>query len=336
MRDGRERILVIKFSALGDIVQAFAAFEQIRRAHMDAEITLLTTPPYAELVRESGLFDLIETDGKPGDNLGLLQLARRLRRAGYTRVYDMQTSGRSSRYRLLFFPRFPEWSGIAPGASHRQTRPDRESMHNLDRMADQLQVAGIGPTYEAGEAPAPNLIWAVRRARGEDASTAERFGIKPPFALLIPGASAGRPAKFWPIDTYRALARTLAARGLTIVVAGGPQESHLAVAIAEVAPGVIDLTGRTRMIDLAGLGAECALCVTNDTGPGHMAAYAGAPGLMLMSKVSSPQHYAPRARMRTLQVDDLGQLSAAKVIEALGELIPPASAQTASARRRGA
>jgi ADP-heptose:LPS heptosyltransferase len=318
----RERILVIKFSALGDFVQAFAAFEQIRRAHMDADITLLTTPPYADLVRESGLFDRIETDGKPDDALGMIALARRLRKAGYRRVYDMQTSGRSSRYRLLFFPNFPEWSGIAPGASHRQTRPDREMMHNLDRMADQLHVAGIGPAYETGQAPAPNLIWAVRRARGEDRTIAPRFGIKPPFALLIPGASPGRPAKFWPIAEYRALARTLAARGMTVVVAGSSAETYLGVAIAEVAPGVVDLTGRTRMIDLAALGAECALCVTNDTGPGHMAAYAGAPGLMLMSKVSSPRHYAPRAKMRTIQVDDLAELSAAQVTRELGDLVP--------------
>jgi ADP-heptose:LPS heptosyltransferase len=321
---GRERILVIKFSALGDIVQAFAAFEQIRRAHMDADITLLTTPPYAELVRESGLFDRIETDGRPADNLGLLAMARRLRKAGYKRVYDMQTSGRSSRYRLLFFPDFPEWSGIAPGASHRQIRADRETMHNLDRMADQLHVAGIGPAYETGQAPSPNLIWALRRARGEDKTVAARFGIKPPFALLIPGASAGRPAKFWPIGEYRALARTLAARGMTVVAAGSAAEAPLGEAIVEAAPGAIDLTGRTRMIDLAALGAECALCVTNDTGPGHMAAYAGAPGLMLMSKVSSPRHYAPRAKMRTLQVDDLAQLPAAQVARELGELMPRA------------
>jgi ADP-heptose:LPS heptosyltransferase len=324
--DGRERILVIKFSALGDIVQAFAAFEQIRRAHMDAEITLLTTPPYADLVRESGLFDRIETDGKPDDIRGLIALARRLRAAGYVRVYDLQTSGRSSRYRLLFLPRFPEWSGIALGASHRQTRLDRETMHNLDRIADQLHVAGIGPAYEPGQAPAPNLIWAARRARGEDRAIAPRFGVKRPFALLIPGASPGRPAKFWPIGEYRSLARTLAARGMTVVVAGAEAERHLGVAIAEVAPGVVDLTGRTRMIDLAALGAECALCVTNDTGPGHMAAYAGAPGLMLMSKISSPRHYAPRAKMRTLQVDDLAELTAAQVTRELGALIPGAKA----------
>jgi ADP-heptose:LPS heptosyltransferase len=103
-------------------------------------------------------------------------------------------------------------------------------------------------------------------------------------------------------------------------VAGSAQEAHLGRAIAEASPDVVDLTGKTRMVDLAGLGAEAALCVTNDTGPGHMAAYAGAPGLMLMSKVSNPAQYGPRAAMHTAQVDNLADLSADAVMEMLVEL----------------
>ena len=317
---GRARILVIKFSALGDFVQAFGAFETIRRVHPDAEITLLTTPPYAELARDSGLFDKIETDGKPKGLLASLAMLRRLRRARYSRVYDIQTSSRSKGYRAFFFPSFPEWSGISPGASHRQRGPERETMHNLDRLADQLHIAGIAPAYPEGQAPAPDLSWAVKAARDGHASTAERFGIATPYALLIPGASAGRDDKMWPAASYAELARTLAARGLSIVVVGAPAEAPLAHTIAQSVPGAVDLTGKTRMVDLAGLGAEAALCVTNDTGPGHMAAYAGAPGLMLMSAISSPRHYAPRAAMRVLQVDDLKTLTLEAVLAALGGL----------------
>jgi len=315
-----KRILVIKFSALGDVVQAFGAFETIRKAHPDAEITLLTTPPYADLARDSRLFDRIETDGRPKGVLATIALLRRQRRARYARVYDLQTSSRSAGYRAFFFPRFPEWSGISPGASHRQRGPERETMHNLDRLADQLHIAGIGPAYPLGEAPPPDLSWAVRATRGEHASSAERFGVTPPYALLIPGVSPGRTEKLWPTASFAALARRLRARGLQIVVAGGPGETPLARAIQDAVPEAVDLTGKTRMVDLAGLGAEAALCVTGDTGPGHTAAYAGAPGLMLMSAASSPRHYAPRAAMRVLQVDDLNALTPEAVLEALGSL----------------
>ena len=319
---GRPRILVIKFSALGDFVQALGAFETIRKAHPGAEITLLTTPPYAELARESGLFDRIETDGRPKGLAATLRLFRRLRRARYARVYDLQTSSRSAGYRAFFFPRFPEWSGISPGASHRQRGPEREQMHNLERIADQLRIAGIGPAFAQGEAPAPDLGWAIEAAKTDHTSTAERFGITAPYALLVPGVSPGRTEKLWPTVSFAALARMLADRGLSIVIAGGPSEIDLSLIIAEAVPNAVNLTGKTRMVDLAGLGAESALWVTNDTGPGHMAAYAGAPGLMLMSAASSPRHYAPRAAMRVLQVEDLKTLTPEAVFAALGELAP--------------
>ena len=60
------RILVIKLAALGDMVQAFAAMGRIRTAHPDAEITLLTTPLFADLARASPYVDKVETDGRPG------------------------------------------------------------------------------------------------------------------------------------------------------------------------------------------------------------------------------------------------------------------------------
>jgi ADP-heptose:LPS heptosyltransferase len=322
---GRERVLVIKLAALGDVVQAFWAFDRIRRAHPEAEITLLTTPPYRDLAAASGLFDRIETDGRPKGARATLSLFSRLRRAGYARVYDLQTSGRSKQYIWAFWPRAPEWSGISPGASHRQTRPDRDSLHNLDRIADQLHVAGIAPAFPIGEAPAPDLGWAVEAARVDGRTPAERFALPRPYALLAAGASPSRPQKRWPMERYAELATALQARGITPVAVGGPDERPLAEAIRAREPAAIDLTGRTSMVDLAGLGAEARLAVGNDTGPTHMVAYAGAPGLMLMSPITRAGHCEPRAAMDSLMAPDLAALPSEAVIERLvrAGLIPP-------------
>jgi ADP-heptose:LPS heptosyltransferase len=312
-----KRILVMKFGALGDVIQAFGAFAQIRAAHPDAEITFLTTPPYAEFARASGLFDRVETDGRPKGLMANLALFRRLRRARYDRVYDLQTSSRSKGYIHAFFPHPPEWSGISPGASHRQTRPDRNALHNFDRIADQLHVAGIAPAIPLGEARGPDLGWAAKIARGARATTAERFGLSPPFALLIPGASLGKPEKFWPAASYGALARRLVERGLTVAILGAPAEAKIAAEVRAVEPAAIDLTGQTSLFDLAGLGEEAVLAVGNDTGPVHLVANAGAPGFMLMSKVTDPNHCAPRSRMGVLRTEDLADLTPDAVMAAL-------------------
>ena len=124
-RGGRERILVIKLSAFGNIILSLTPFAAIRAHHPEAEISVLTTPPYAEWLRSAPYFDHVLVDTRPAwwDLRGVLRLRRMLRQGGFSRVYDLQTSGRSSRY-LAMFPRGkrPEWSGIAPGASH----PDRD------------------------------------------------------------------------------------------------------------------------------------------------------------------------------------------------------------------
>ena len=134
----RQRILVIKLAALGDFVQAFGPFAAIRAHHPDAAIALLTTPPFAGLARRSPWFDAVWSDGRPSwrDPAAWWRLARRLRAAGFARVYDLQTSRRSSRYRLLAGPR-AEWSGIAPGASHPHANPARDSMHTVERQREQ-------------------------------------------------------------------------------------------------------------------------------------------------------------------------------------------------------
>ncbi|HBA43779.1 MAG TPA: ADP-heptose--LPS heptosyltransferase, partial [Alphaproteobacteria bacterium] len=58
------RILVIKLGALGDFVLATGPFAAIRQHHADAEITLLTTPPFAAMARQTGFFDHVWDFGR--------------------------------------------------------------------------------------------------------------------------------------------------------------------------------------------------------------------------------------------------------------------------------
>ncbi len=270
------RILVIKLAALGDFVQAFGPFAAIRAHHPGAEITLLTTPPFAELGRRSPWFDRVWENGRPRstDVAGLFALARQLRAARFDRVYDLQTSSRSSRYRF-FMGAGPEWSGIARGASHPHANSGRDAMHTVERQRDQLRMAGIT------EFPVPDLSWLEADLSG--------FSLPPRFALLIPGASPARPGKRWP--GFPALAARL---GMPAVVVGGAGEAGLAGEIRAAAPDALDRTGRTSLFQLAAIARRAALAVGNDTGPTHLAAASGCPTLALFGDESDPALCAPR------------------------------------------
>lgn len=316
------KILIIKLAALGDVVLAFAPLKRIREAHPGAEITVLTTAPFAELFRLSPDVDRVEGDGRPRSLTATVAMLLRLRRASYDRVYDLQTSTRSSAYHLALWPRPPEWSGIAPGASHPHANPQRNQMHTLEREADQLKFAGIWPDAPTapGTAPPPDLSFLLNDPAPE--RRPEHFGLTPPYTLLVPGASRHRPGKRWPASGYGAIAQRLIGRGGAVGIIGGPDEAPLAKEILALAPGAIDLTGRTAFATVAGLGARAALCVGNDTGPTHLIAATGAPTLVLFSGESDPALCAPRGRkVEVLRQDRLAELSASDVITAADRLL---------------
>jgi len=302
----KRRILVIKLGALGDFILATGPFSAIRAAHPHDEIVLLTTAPFAQLGRDCDLFDEVWIDERPSriNLIAIQRLRRRLRGGRFTRVYDLQTSGRSAWYfRLMRGFGRPQWSGVAFGASHPHANHNRNNMHTIERQADQLAMAGIPET------PFPDLSWLT--------SDISRFGLPDRFALLIPGGAAHRPEKRWPAASYREIAGSISDRGVLPLVIGGPDEFNLAAEIA--ANGVAkSIAGDTSFADIAEMSRHAAGAVGNDTGPMHIAAICGCPSVVLFSKASNPDITAPRGDDVTiLQRDNLADLGVSEVAAAL-------------------
>ena len=300
------RILVIKLGALGDFIQALGPMQAIRRHHARAHIALLTTQPYEAVARASGLFDEINTGGRtPWWRVyRLAHLFGWLNGSDFDRVYDLQTSRRSSfLFELFLHNRRPEWSGIAARASHPHKNPARDRMHTVDRQREQLRMAGID------DVPDADLSFLT----GDVA----QFGLPPRFALLVPGGSPQRPVKRWPRESYMALAREVKGRGIAPLVLGGPEERDLAEVIARAGQGM-NLAGRTDLGDVAALARLAVCAVGNDTGPMHVIAGVGCPSLALFSSDSDPALCAPRGpKVQILRRDRLDRLTLAEVAAAI-------------------
>lgn len=304
------RILVIKLGALGDFVQAFGPFAAIRAHHPDAEITLLTTRPYAALAAASPYFDHVWIDDKPKmwQVPKVLKLRRQLASGHFRRVYDLQTSDRSSWYFRLMGGEV-EWSGIAAGCDMPHANPDRDHMHTIERQAEQLAMAGIDAV------PPPDLAWT------ESAADIGRFGLPGRFALLCPGGAAHRPAKRWPAECFAEAARWLAGAGVTPVLLGTDAERAEIDIIRAACPAALSLAGKTGFLDILGLGRRAVLALGNDTGPMHLIATAGCPSVVLFSHESNPDLCAPRGRVTILRRPSLSDLDGAEVQRALAELL---------------
>lgn len=301
----RHRILVIKLGALGDFVLALGPCAAIRRHHPYAHITLLTTVPCVDLAAASGYFDEIWDDGRipwwrPAAWVALLN---RVGRSSFERVYDLQTSERSGWY-FKCFGRKLEWSGIAKGCSHCHDNPDRDSMHTLERQAEQLAITGVV------NIPAPDLSWAKAEIK--------RFCVTTPFVLLVPGGAPHRLGKRWPALNYAALASALVETGRRPVLVGAKAEHQTARQIMEKCDATIDLTGQTTLLEVAALARSAVAAVGNDTGPMHISAAVGCPSVVLFSSESDPALTAPRGENVTiLRRDSLADLPVGNVLSAL-------------------
>jgi ADP-heptose:LPS heptosyltransferase len=303
----RREILIIKLGALGDFIQALGPMPEIRAHHGKDRISLLTTPRYAELARQTRLFDEILIDHRPKalDINGWVALRRMLRRGRFDRVYDLQTSDRSGIYAWLFQPgRMPEWSGVAWHCSHPHANSGRDRQHTMDRQSEQLLMAGIHPVSLVPWLPAAGPLPAAIAGRR--------------FAMLIPGSSPRHLAKRWPVGHYGALAMRLHRAGyLPVVVGVHGEEEALGHAIRGCCPETIDLVGRTDVAGLAALAKAATLTVGNDTGATHVAAAGGNPVVVLFSRASVPSLCAPRGKaVHVLVEPNLAELPVATVFAA--------------------
>ena len=295
---------MIKLGALGDLVQAMGSFAAIRLTHATSFIVLLTRESYADFMQDSPYFDAIWVDKRPKvwEVRSLLVLRVRLRGGRFSRVYDLQTSERSSFYFWLMGR--PAWSGISCGCAYPHANPHRDLLHTIDRQAEQLAIAGISVI------PAPDLSW-VRVDK-------TRFKMRYPFVLMVSGGAPHRPDKRWPAECYARLAVQIACDGCTPVLIGSSHDRTQIARITEVCPQAVDLSEKTVFADLVELGRNAVAAVGNDTGPMHLLAASGCPCVVLYGPSSDPTLCAPRGHhvitLRCSHLSDLPVLAVRSVL----------------------
>lgn len=285
------RILIVRLSALGDIVHAVPVLAALRRHDPSAEIDWLVEEAYAPIlalvdglrqrviVRAGAARSVAQGQGGPGPRFeaglsGYVQAIAFLRRQRYDVALDLQGliksavwSRASGARRVVGFAREHLREPQAAWLYHEGVTPPHPA-HVIDKnlaLAAHLgaPVRPIGMPLRVD--PSPPLSAALRREIGS-----ERY------AVLNPGA--GWPNKQWPGDRFAAVARRLhRSYGLPSIVTWGPAERTAAEAIVAASEGSAHLSPPTSIGDLAAVMRGAALVVAGDTGPLHIAAAVGAP-----------------------------------------------------------
>ena len=278
------KILIVRLSALGDIVHALPVLAAIKKAMPDAKVDWLVEENYASIlaiahglrrrviVRAKRSFETADAISF-GGLMGYPNAASYLWNQDYDVALDLQGLIKSAVWARLFADRvigFDAANLREPQAaflySEKITPPS--GAHVIHKNLAILSALEIKP--DAIDMPLVPQLSADTRAAFETAGGSLKY------IVINPGAAW--PNKRWPPERFGALAAALQERtGLRSLITWGPSERELASAVVNGSFGAASLAPPTTVSDLAVLLREAALVVSGDTGPLHIAAAMGTP-----------------------------------------------------------
>jgi heptosyltransferase-2 len=279
-----ESLLVIRYSALGDIVLATSLLEPLRRRFPGARIELVTSPAAAPLLEGLPGIAAVHRLGKRGQD-GPLALAGRLR-GRFDLAIDLQEKVKSRWLALVAAPRRLLYrrrtTGQALLALLGRDRPLQRA-HATALYAEVLRPLGIeGPGRPELAVPA------AARAR----AGALLAGARRPLVGIAPGATWA--TKRWAPERFAAVADALHGAGHGLVLVAGPGDAAAVSAFRAAlrAPLEADLTPLPVDALAAALG-ELKLLIACDSGPVHLASAQGIPALVLFGPTSTVRWAPP-------------------------------------------
>lgn len=281
-----QRVLIVRTSAMGDIVHALPVLERVRRLLPRAQIGWVVEAAFAPLL-----------EGHPSLDAVLPVGLRTWRRRPWSRV--------SWREAIEFLGRLQNFSadivldlmgthkagliGACTLADHRLglRRADRREpssaiwmsattpatgRHSVDRMLSVLSAGDLVPNNREPTSFGPDLLPSRPWRRGPDATGQ--------FALLHPCTSWSN--KNYPVESWSTVVRSLRREaGLETWIAWGPGEEARARRLAELAEAKI-LETLTTLPELVALSRAARLVLGGDTGPVHLAHALGTPVVCVM------------------------------------------------------
>jgi heptosyltransferase-1 len=312
------RLLVVRLGAMGDILHALPAVTALRQAHPAWIIDWVIEPAWCALLTANcdpatargpaqPVIDHLHMAStkawrhhpfSPGTRHEISALRRLLRESHYDAVLDFQGAVRSAAVarmvrsrRRIGESRPREWAA-------RWLFTERIATRGTHVIEQDLELAAA----VAGDELRPVQPWLPI----DPVAEAWCDEVLPPSAnqpvvLLNPGAGWG--AKRWPVERYAAVARTLAGRGIRVLLNAGPGEESLAEAI-ETQSGGVARPLHASVAQLIAVTRRVALVIAGDTGPLHLACALGRPVVGIYGPTDPARNGPFGTRSRVLRSPD--------------------------------
>jgi heptosyltransferase-1 len=282
--NAKKRILIIKLSSFGDIFHALPAVNNLKVA-LDAEIDWVTQPEYVDLVK---CFPVVSTvipfPRREFMTLGL-SFIRTLRGRHYDLVIDLQgllksaLVARLARGARTIGPSFQR-EGARFFYDSLAGRRDK-NRHAVEENLDVVRSLGL---------PVLPCVFPV-------AFPAPVVDVASPRVAIVPVSR--RENKNWPVEYFLQTARALQQEFQASIFLFGSKADHAicegirSELISKTPSGtVVNLAGKTSLVEMGGWFNQMTLVVVNDSGPLHMAVALGIPVVTLFGP-TDPRRTGP-------------------------------------------
>lgn len=270
----QRRYLIVGPSWIGDMVMAQSLFITLKQQYPDCLIDVLAPSWSLPVIkRMPEINEGISADVSHGEfsffkrrNLGLS-----LRSNAYTHAIVIPRSWKSAL--IPFFAGIPQRTGYRGETRYGLLNDIRRLDKNVLIQTVQRYVAHAyaDNLLKPPLTPYPKL----QVDAGNQTKLLEQFGLKldRPVVCMMPGAEYG-PAKQWPLAYYKELAEALIEKGRQVWLLGSEKDEAAGEEISG-ADGIVNLCGKTRLVDTIDLLACAKSVVSNDSGLMHVAAAVG-------------------------------------------------------------
>jgi len=296
------KILVVKHGSLGDIAFSILAMASIKEFFTNATIDLLTEEKYVNFLSNSNYFNSIFKDNRKGI-IDSLKVILKINQNKYDLIIDLQNSKRTNNYwSFLKFISEVKVNGSRSNCDIQYLIPPQGTESPQQGLYNQLKLLGVNEINQ-------NVDWLSRdiTAINEDK-----------VILMIPGVSKSGKDKQWSPHKFAILASTLEKKGYNICVIGQKTDKQTVETINNACQKVIDLSDKSPPEIIYSIAKKSNFIISNDTGPGHIAALSNSPILFLAKdNVISKSNLSEYKNAYTILTDTMDSISVKTVLDFL-------------------
>jgi len=254
-----QKILIIRFSSIGDIILATSPLRTIRKKFPNAQIHFLTLDDFAPILEFHPDIDRLILLGKNKSIIDLLRFSDYIRKQNFTIIFDLHNSLRSNFITLrantdIFQLKKPRWNRFILFQFHINQFSD-------DFSTMKMYHTFLGDIWQEGdEIPNTSLIVTNHEKR-----MAREFINYDDYLVIIPGAAWEQ--KQWSADKYNDLIKQL---GKPVALLGGKKDK-ICFEIAKKESTVVNLAGKTSLRQALAILSNSSHVIGSDTGLTHAA-----------------------------------------------------------------